>query len=311
MRLRRSCLAVPGSSPKMLAKALSLPADEVMLDLEDAVSTNEKTDSTRQDVVDALRARGWAAPIRAVRVNGVATRWCWRDITYVVAGAAGALHAVVVPKVHDADHVHFVDHLLTQLELEHGLEPGGIALELQIESAHGSLRIEEIARASRRTEALHFGPGDYAANLGIPRLTIGGFDRSYPGDQWHAVHTRIVTTARAFGLQAIDGPYANIDDLDGLLESAQRSRLLGMDGKWALHPKQIAPLNDLYRPTQEEFDRAEAILDEYRKATDVDHRGAVMLAGEMVDEASRKMAAAVSAAGREAGLQRGGHTDAG
>lgn len=309
MRLRRTCLAVPGSSPKMLAKAHTLPADEVLIDLEDAVSPNEKTDATRADVVAALLAPGWLAPTRSVRVNGVATRWCWRDLTQVVGGARAALHAVVVPKVHDADHVHFVDHLLTQLELEHGLEPGRIALELQIESAHGSLRMEEIARASRRTEALHFGPGDYAANLGIPELTIGGWDRSYPGDQWHAVHTRVVTTARAFGLQAIDGPYANIDDLDGLVESARRSRLLGMDGKWALHPKQIEPLNDLYRPTQEQFDRAEAILEEYRKATDVDHRGAVMLAGEMVDEASRKMAAAVSAAGREAGLQRAPRAD--
>jgi citrate lyase subunit beta/citryl-CoA lyase len=288
----------------MLAKAVTLPADEVMLDLEDAVSANEKTDATRGDVVEALLRRGWAAPTRSVRVNGVATRWCWRDLTFVVAGARDALHAVVVPKVHDADHVHFVDHLLTQLELEHGLEPGGIALELQIESAHGSLRVEEIARASRRTEALHFGPGDYAASLGIPQLTIGGFDRSYPGDGWHAIHTRIVTTARAFGLQAIDGPYAQIDDVEGLIEAAHRSRLLGMDGKWALHPKQIEPLNELYRPTQAQFERAEAILEEYRKATDVDHRGAVMLAGEMIDEASRKMAAAVAAAGREAGLQR-------
>jgi citrate lyase subunit beta/citryl-CoA lyase len=255
-------------------------------------------------VAEALLAADWVAPTRAVRINGVATRWCWQDLCHVVPRTRGALHTVVVPKVHDAGHVHFVDHLLTQLELQHGLEPGRIGLELQIESAHGSLRAEEIAAASRRTEALHFGPGDYAADVGMPQLTIGGFDRAYPGDQWHYVHSRVVTTARAFGLQAIDGPYAHVEDLVGLREAAQRARLLGLDGKWAVHPRQIEPLNEIFRPTQEQFDRAEDILDEYRKATDVDHQGAVLLAGEMVDEASRKMAAQVSAAGRAAGLER-------
>ena len=306
MRLRRSCLAVPGSSPKMLAKARTLPADEVFIDLEDAVSPSEKTEATRAQVVDALNEPGWRAPTRAVRVNGVATPWCWRDLVAVVTGAGAGLDCVIVPKVHDADHVHFVDHLLTQLELEQGLEPGRIGLELLIESAHAAMRVEKIAAASKRTETLIFGPGDYAASLGIPTLTLGAFDRDYPGDQWHYIRSRIVTTARAFGLQPIDGPYAQVHDTEGLVESAHRSRLLGMDGKWALHPKQIEILNEAYQPTQEQFDHAEAILHEYRRATQVHHRGAAMLNGEMIDEASRKMADRVSAAGRAAGMTRSG-----
>jgi citrate lyase subunit beta/citryl-CoA lyase len=286
----------------MLDKARSLPADEVFIDLEDAVVPDEKTDATRQDVVDALLGGDWVAPTRAVRINGVATRWCWQDLVYLVPRAGRQIDCVVVPKVHDADHVHFVDHLLSQLELQHGLEVGRIALEILIETPHASLRLEQIASASRRIEALVFGPGDYAASCGIPQLTIGSLDPEYPGDQWHYIHSRLVTTARAFGLQAIDGPFAQIHDIAGLIESARRARLLGMDGKWALHPKQIDVLNDVYRPTQAQFDRAEAIIARYRKTTEVDRLGATMLDGEMIDEASRKMAAQVSASGRAAGM---------
>ena len=301
MRLRRSCLAVPGSNPKMLAKARSLPTDQVFLDLEDAVAPNEKTDATRQNIVDALR-HDWVAKTRAVRINGVTTRWCWRDITYVVEGAGAALDCIMIPKVHDASHVHFVDHLLTQLELDLGLEQGRIGLELQIETGHGCVKMEEIAAASRRAETLIFGPGDYAANLGIPQLTVGQIERDYPGDQWHYINARIVNTARAYGLQAIDGPYAQIRDAEGFAEVARRSRLLGMDGKWALHPDQIPVLNAIYSPAQEQFDLAVRILEAYRVATDEEGKGAVMFNGEMIDEASRKMALQVEAAGRAAGM---------
>ena len=301
MRLRRSCLAVPGSSPKMLEKARALPADQVFLDLEDAVAPNEKTDATRQNIVDALR-EPWTAPTRVVRINGVATRWAWRDITYIVAGAGAQLDAIMIPKVHDASHVHYVDHLLTQLELDHGLEVGRIGLELQIETGHGCVKMEEIAAASGRAETLIFGPGDYAANMGIPQLTVGAIEPGYPGDQWHYINARIVNTARAYGLQAIDGPYAQIRDHDGFVEVARRSRLLGMDGKWALHPDQVALLNEIYSPSQAQFDLAAAILDAYRVATEDEGRGAVMFRGEMIDEASRKMALQVEAAGRAAGM---------
>jgi citrate lyase subunit beta/citryl-CoA lyase len=286
----------------MIQKARTLDADMVFLDLEDSVASAHKNDATRQRVVDALRDPDWRAPTRVVRINGVATEWCWRDITAVVSGAASHVHCLMVPKVRDASHVHFVDRLLGQLELELGLEHGAIGLELQIETAHGAVFIEEIAAASSRTQTLIFGPGDYAASLGIPQLTVGALEPAYPGDQWHYICSRIVTTARAFGLQAIDGPYAQIRDADGFAEVARRARLLGMDGKWAIHPSQIEPLNAIFSPTKEQYEFAVALLAAYDTATHRDGRGAVEFRGEMIDEATRKMAVAVEAAGRAAGL---------
>ena len=300
-RLRRSCLAVPGSSPKMLAKAAGLPADQVFLDLEDAVAPLEKTDATRENVVRALVDRTWAAATKAVRVNDVETRWCFRDIVYVVEGAGAALSCIMLPKVEDASHVHFVDHLLSGLESELGLSRR-IGIEAQIESPRGLVNVERIAAASDRLETLIFGPGDYAASLGVPQLTVGEIERGYPGDQWHYVLSRIATTARAFGLQAIDGPYAQIRDPEGFREVARRSRLLGLDGKWALHPDQIGLCNEIYAPTPEEYERAVQLLEAYRQATEVDRVGAVMMGDEMIDEASRKMAEALVARGRAAGL---------
>ena len=304
MRLRRSCLAVPGSNPKMLAKAAALPADMVFLDLEDAVAPLEKNDATRQNVVDALTGHEWTAPTRVVRVNGIDTTWCFRDILYIVAGARDTLDCIMLPKVQGPDHVAFAHHLLTQLEAELGMHTR-IGLEIQIESARGAENLPAIADASDRIETIIFGPGDYAADLGIPQLSVGAVDEVYPGDQWHYILSRIVITARARGLQAIDGPYAAIRDLDGFRTVAERSARLGCDGKWALHPDQIEILNEVYRPTQTQYDRAEALLDAYRQATEGDRRGAVMWEGEMIDEASRKMAEQVAARGRAAGMAGG------
>lgn len=300
-RLRRSCLAVPGSSERMLAKAATLGADMVFLDLEDAVAPLEKTDETRAKVVRALREHAWVAPTRVVRVNGVATRWCYRDIAYVVEHAGDALDCVMIPKVESAAHVHFADHLLSQLEADLGLERR-LGLELQIESPRGLLAIDEIAAASDRSETLIFGPGDFAASLGVPQLSVGAVEPGYPGDQWHYVLMRIVTTARAHGLQAVDGPFAAIRDLDGLREVARRSHLLGFDGKWALHPDQVEICNEVYAPTGEQFARAERILAAYAQALEGDRLGAVLFEGEMIDEASRKLAEQTAARGRAAGL---------
>ena len=301
VRLRRSCLSVPGSSQKMLAKAATLPADLVFFDLEDAVAPLQKNDVTRAAVVQALREQEWVAPTRAVRVNAVSTRWCLRDIVQIVEGAGQALDCIVVPKVESAAHVHFVDHLLAQLEADLGLARR-IGLELQIESARGLVAIEEIAAASARTETLIFGPGDFAGSLGMPQLSVGAVEPDYPGDQWHYVLMRILTTARAYGLQAIDGPYAAIRDAEGFREVARRSHLLGFDGKWALHPDQIVVCNDVYAPSGDQYERAERILEAYAAATVGDRMGAVMFEGEMIDEASRKMAEQIVTRGRAAGL---------
>jgi citrate lyase subunit beta / citryl-CoA lyase len=300
-RLRRSCLAVPASSPRMLAKAVTLAADEVFVDLEDAVAPREKTDETRQHVVDALRGPEWRASTRAVRVNDVGTRWCFRDITYVVERAGDALDCIILPKVETAGDVHFADRLLSQLEMELGLRRR-IGLEVQIESPRGMVEIETIAAASDRIETLIFGPGDFAAGVGMPQLTVGAAEPEYGGDQWHYVLWRILTTARAFGLQAIDGPYAQIRDLDGFRVLARRSSLLGFDGKWVVHPDQIEPCNEIFSPSPAAYERAERILDAYSRATGDDGRGAVIFEGEMIDEASRKMAEQVAARGRAAGL---------
>jgi citrate lyase subunit beta/citryl-CoA lyase len=293
---------VPGSSPKMLGRAATLPADQVFLDLEDSVAPLEKTDATRQNVVDAL-AGEWVARTRVVRVNAVDTRWCFRDILYVVEHAHAHLDCLMIPKVQGPDEVHFVDHLLSQLERELGCERR-IGLEIQIENARGAENLPRTADASDRIETIIFGPGDYAANLGVPALSVGAIEPDYPGDQWHYILSRIVITARARGLQAIDGPYAAIRDLDGYRETATRSRLLGAEGKWVLHPDQIAVANEIFTPPQAQYDRAEALLDAYREATEGERRGAVMWEGEMIDEASRKMAEQIAQRGRDAGLVR-------
>jgi citrate lyase subunit beta/citryl-CoA lyase len=285
----------------MLAKAGSLPADQVVLDLEDAVAASAKTDATRELVVRALLDSDWLAPTRAVRVNAVGTRWCLDDIVYVVSRAGSALHGLILPKVESVAQVHFVAQMLAQLELKHDL-PQRLSLEIQVESPRGLLSLEEIVAGSDRIEAVIFGPGDYAASAGVPALSVGAIERGYPGDQWHYVLSRILTVAHAFGIQAIDGPYAAIADLAGCREVATRSYLLGFDGKWAIHPGQIDVCNEVYSPTREQFDRAEAMLASYELAITSERTGAAVFEGEMIDEASRKLAELTVRRGQAAGF---------
>jgi citrate lyase subunit beta/citryl-CoA lyase len=191
--------------------------------------------------------------------------------------------------------------LLTQIELARGLEPGRIGIEAQIEDATGLLACEAIAAASSRMETLIFGPGDYSAAVGIPITTIGGAPEHYPGDHLNYVYSRLVVAARAAGIQAIDGPYAAVDDEDGLRARARLARALGMDGKWTIHPHQIAPVNEVFTPARAEWERAEALLAAYTTAAG-EGRGAVMFEGEMIDEANRRMAERLAEAGRAAGF---------
>ena len=302
IRPRRSCLSVPGSSPKMLAKAPGLPADEVFLDLEDSVAPGAKEEA-RANVVQALADGDWEGKTVVVRINGVQTRWCYRDVIEVVEGAGPYLDCLMIPKAEYATDVTFVDDLLRMIEDTIGLDRR-IGLEVQIETATGLTNIDDIAAASDRTETLIFGPADMSASLGLPALTAGLAMPNYPGDHWHHVLSTILIAARNAGLQAIDGPYLVIKDLDGFREMAMRARALGYDGKWALHPGQIDVLNEVFAPTQEEFDKAEAIIEAYAHATDVERTGAVMFGTEMIDEASRKMAEQVATRGRAAGMTR-------
>ncbi len=300
MRVRRSCLAVPGSSPKMLSKAAVLPADQIFLDLEDAVSPLEKVPA-RQNVIDALNGNDYSGPTRVVRVNGVTTQWCLADLAAVVAGAGANLDCVMVPKVEDAAQLHFVDHVLTQLEGQHGIEHR-IGIEAQIENGRGAMNIREIAQSSPRIETLIFGPGDYAANMGVDAMVIGSIDPGYPGDQWHYILSLIVTAARAYGLQAIDGPYTDIKNGDEYRRLCRRAKMVGYDGKWVLHPDQVGIANEVFAPSAESFDQARRLLAAYEHATQVERRGAVMYEGQMIDEASRKIAESIVARGVAAGI---------
>ena len=301
MRARRSCLAVPGSQPRFHAKADQSAADQIFLDLEDSVAPAAK-EKAREQVVDALRTFEFAGKIRTVRVNACDTRWCYEDIITIVEGAGDRLDCLMIPKVEDVDHVHFVDNLLNQIEWKTGRERR-VGLELQIESARGMENINAIAGASSRSESLIFGPADFSASLRVPELTVGRLKPEYPGDYWHYFLVRVVVAARANGLQPIDGPYAQIRDSDGLRTFAQRAAMLGFDGKWALNPSQIDILNEEFAPRQADFDKAAAIVEAYRTATDVEMTGAVMLGDEMIDEASRKMAVVMVERGEAFGMK--------
>jgi citrate lyase subunit beta / citryl-CoA lyase len=309
-RSRRSCLAVPGSSLKMLEKARGLPADQVFLDLEDAVAPLAKPDA-RKNVVAALNEGGWQGRTRVVRINDATTPWAYRDLIEVVEGAGANLDCVMLPKVQSAEHVAWLDLTLGQLESSLGLPAGQIGIEAQIETARGLVNVDAIAAASPRTETIIFGPADFMASINMRSLTVGALDPDYPGDPFHYVLMRILVAARTHDLQAIDGPYLQVRDVDGFRAVARRSAVLGFDGKWVLHPGQIEAANEVYAPAQDDYDRAEQILDAYDHATsDAGGRtGAVMLGDEMIDEASRKMALVIAAKGRAAGLTRAADGD--
>jgi len=295
---------VPASNPRFIARARELAVDEVFLDLEDAVAPAEK-EQGRAAAVAALCAGGWDGKVRAVRVNDVTTGWAYRDVIAVVEQAGQALDSIILPKVTGPQDVSWLDLLLTQLERATGLAPGGIAIEAQIEDAAGLAAVDAIAAASPRLEALIFGPADFMASLGMRSLTVGMPPAGYAGgDAFHYAHLRILVAARARGLQAIDGPFAAIRDLDGLAASAASAAAIGFDGKWVLHPGQVEVANAEFSPSQAEYDRAELIIEAYEYYTSVQGRGAALLDGEMVDEASRKLALVTAARGRAGGLVR-------
>jgi citrate lyase subunit beta / citryl-CoA lyase len=304
-RPRRTCLSVPGSSRKMIDKAKGLRADEVFLDLEDAVAPGAKA-AARATVAAALAEPGWGEQLRGVRVNAWSTPWTHADVIEVVAGAGAALDVVVLPKVTDVSHVQALDLLLSQLETIHGLKAGGISIDAQIEDARGLMNVDAIA-AHPRVQALVLGPADLMASLNVRTLVVGEQPPGYDtGDAYHHVLMTILVAARAHGIAAIDGPYLKVRDVDAFRRVAGRAAALGYDGKWVLHPDQIAAGNEIFSPRQQDYDHAELILEayEWHTSTAGGARGAVMLGEEMIDEASRKMALVVAARGRAAGMNR-------
>ena len=306
IRPRRSNLAVPGSSPKMLDKAKGLPADQVFMDIEDAVAPLAKLDA-RKNIVAALNEGGYDEKVRSVRVNDWTTEWTYLDVIEVVSGAGANLDCIMLPKVQGPEQIRALDMLLTQIEKSEGLDVGRIGIEAQIENAMGLTMVDEIAAASPRVETIIFGPADFMASINMKSLVVGEQPPGYDvGDAYHYILMRILMAARAYDKQAIDGPYLQIKDLDGYTRVAERSAALGFDGKWVLHPDQIAAANEIFSPRQDDYDHAELILDAYEWYTSTagGARGAAMLGDEMIDEASRKMALVIAGKGRAAGMQR-------
>ena len=300
---RRSCLSTPGSNERFLAKAPTVPADMTFLDLEDSVAPLEK-EAARSKVVDAIKNLSWDDRVLCVRVNAWDSKWTYGDVIEVVGNAGDRLDELMLPKVQSASEVVALDLLLSQVEQHAGLPPGHIGIEAQIETTRGLINVEEICAASPRLETIIFGPADFAASMEMPVLTGGVQIPEYPGDHFHYVFSKILMAGRANRLQVIDGPFLKVRELDALRDFAQRTRVLGYDGKWALTPDQVTVLNELYSPTQEQFDRAWDILDAYRRATEEERTGAVMFGDEMIDEASRKMAVKFVSRGERAGLRR-------
>lgn len=290
-RLQRSELAVPGSNPSMIDKAAESAADYVFLDLEDAVAPNDK-EQARRNIIQALNDIDWRFKNKtvSVRINGLDTHYMYRDVVDVVEQAGSRLDTILIPKVGTPHDVYMVEAMVSQIEEAKRL-PNRIGLEALIETAIGMANVEDIARQhyTKRLEALHFGVADFAASRRSRTVVIGGLNPDYPGDQWHAAIDRMVTACRAFGLRAIDGPFGDFSAPNDYIAGAKRAAVLGCEGKWAIHPSQIALANDVFSPPVVEVDRAKRILVALEEAA-AQGKGAASLDGRMIDAASARMA---------------------
>ncbi len=288
-RLQRSTLAVPGSNPSMFEKALTSAADVVFLDCEDAVAPDDK-ERARENIIEALNTLDWKGHGKtvSVRINGLDTHWMYRDVVDIAEQAGAHLDMMLVPKVGVPGDLYLVDCLLTQIEEAKRIEHR-IGIEALIETTLGMVHVEDIARASPRLEALHFGVADYAASCRARTVEIGGLNPDYPGDQWHASLQRMLVACRAFGLRAIDGPFGDFKDPDAFRLAAKRACALGYEGKWAIHPSQIELANEEMSPPAQEVDRARRVLVALEEAAKAG-RGAASLDGRMIDAASARMA---------------------
>jgi len=293
-RLQRSELAVPGSNPGMIDKAAESAADYIFLDIEDAVAPPEKV-AARKNIIQALNDIDWAAKGKtvSVRINGLDTHYMYRDVIDVMEQAGDRVHTLLVPKVGVRDDLYMVEALVNQIEQAKGYKTR-VGLEALIETALGMANVEAIAQFGGRLEALHFGVADYAASLRARTVVIGGLNPDYPGDQWHAALSRMTIACRAYGLRAIDGPFGDFSDPEGYRDGAKRAAALGIEGKWAIHPSQIALANDVFSPPAAEVDRARRIIVALREA-EAQGKGAASLDGKMIDAASERMAANVIA----------------
>ena len=316
-RLQRSELAVPGSSPQFFEKAARSAADVVFLDLEDAVAPDRK-EPARKSIVGAINEIDWGDKTLAVRINGLDTHYMYRDVIDVLEQAGDRLDMIMIPKVGTAADVYAVDMLVTQVEQAKG-RTKRLGFSLIIETALGMMNVHAIAGASPRNEALHFGVADYAASTRARTTNIGGPNPDYAvltdpvegeprqvhwGDMWHYALARMVVAARAHGLRPIDGPFGDFSDADGYRAAARRAAALGCEGKWAIHPSQVALANEVMSPPETEVEKARRILATMEQAR-AEGKGAVSLDGRLIDIASIRQAEALVAKAEQIAAKQG------
>lgn len=281
-RLRRCQLSVPGSSEKMLQKAAGLDIDYVFLDLEDAVAPSEKR-SSRKRIVAALNDLDWGRTTRCVRINDLTTEYAYEDIIEVVEGAGDNLDLIMLTKAMGPEDISFCDKLLSMMEKKLKMEKR-IGIEVLIEEVEGLQNVEAIATAAPRLEALIFGMGDYSASQGVSTRDVGG-ESGYPGDIWHYQRQRITIAARAAKIDAVDGPFADFGSPEAYEEECRRAMILGMVGKWAIHPSQIEIAQRVFSPEPNDIERARGMKAAYEDALSKG-QGAVQYEGKMIDIAS-------------------------
>jgi citrate lyase subunit beta / citryl-CoA lyase len=295
---RRSVLALPGSRQRFLEKSTTLAVDGLLIDLEDAVAPDAKVEA-REVTSRALETLDFGDRIVTVRVNGWSSGLTIGDLSAIVTSSASRLDAIALPKTNSAAEVAALDLVLHDLELSAGLVPGSIGIDVLIENVRGLANVEEICAASPRVDSVALGRADLSASFGMPALVGGAGVAAYPGDHFHFILSKVLLAARVAGIWAVDGPYLRMDDEEGLRALALRSAALGFDGKWAIHPDQVPVLNEIFTPSEEDVARAQQIVRTLDEATIGRGEGAMRDGGEMLDEASRKMALAI--------LSRAGH----
>jgi citrate lyase subunit beta/citryl-CoA lyase len=275
----------------MFEKALKSGVDFIFLDLEDAVAPDDKL-RARKNIIEAINDLDWQGHgiTVSVRINGLDTQYMVRDVVDLVEQAGAKIDTILIPKVGVYADVYMVEAMLNQLEMQQGLKHK-IGIEALIETALGMANVEDIARngACSRLEALHFGVADYAASNRARTTNIGGLNPDYPGDQWHAAISRMTVACRAYGLRPIDGPFGDFKDPEGYKLAARRAAALGCEGKWAIHPSQIALANEVFTPPAAEIEKAKRILAALQEAA-AQGKGAAALDGRLIDAASEKMA---------------------
>ena len=291
-RVQRCELAVPGSNPGMFEKAMKSGVDFIFLDLEDAVAPDDKLQA-RKNIIEAINDLDWEGHgvTISVRINGLDTQYMVRDVVDLLEQCGDKLKTILIPKVGVYADVYMVDAMVSQLEMQQGLQHK-IGIECLIETALGMANVEDIAKQGSiagRLESMHFGVADYAASNRARTTNIGGLNPDYPGDQWHAAISRMTVACRAYGLRPIDGPFGDFKDPDGYKLAARRAAALGCEGKWAIHPSQVELANEVFTPPTEEVDKAKRILEALKLAA-AQGNGAAALDGRLIDAASEKMA---------------------